>query len=141
MQSIFGAQSGASICFTVWNGSVRVGTEDLSRPCLNTFVKPPLSARLTVPGSPRMNTLIFSECTYIQMLSVMGLGFAILFLSIFRHSYPVPRSLFSKKKRLLQLKNLPWTMSHKIILSSATHKMSSVHVVRSIAFCLASNAD
>ena len=141
MQSIFGAQSGASICFTVWNGLVRVGTEDLSRPCLNTFVKPPLSARLTVPGSPRMNTLIFSECTYIQMLSVMGLGFAILFLSIFRHSYPVPRSLFSKKKRLLQLKNLPWTMSHKIILSSATHKMSSVHVVRSIAFCLASNAD
>ena len=87
-----------------------------------------------------MNTLIFSECTYIQTLSVMCLGFAILFLSIFRHSYLVPGSLFAKK-RLLQLKNLAWTMSHKIILSSATHKMSSVHVVGSIAFCLASNAD
>ena len=65
------------------NGSVRVGVQDLSRPCLNTFVKPSLPARLTAPGSPRMNTLIFSECTYIQMLSVMGLGFAILFLSLF----------------------------------------------------------
>ena len=140
MQSIFGAQSGASICFTVWNGLVRVSTEDLSRPCLNTFVKPPLSARLTVPGSPRMNTLIFSECTYIQMLSVMGLGFAILFLSILGIPTQSPVH-YLQKKRLLQLKNLPWTMSHKIILSSATHKMSSVHVVRSIAFCLASNAD
>ena len=110
-----------------------------AHPCLKTFVTPFLLAWLTAPGSPRMNTLIVSECTYIQMLSVKGLGFAIL--TIFRHSYPVPSSLFSKKAFITVLNNLSWTMSHKIILSPATHKMSSVHSVWSIAFCLASNAD
>ena len=38
IRSIFCAQSGASIRLTVWNGLVKVGTQDLFRPSLKTFV-------------------------------------------------------------------------------------------------------
>ena len=56
IQSIFCAQSGASIRLTVWNGPVRVGTQGLFRLYLKTFVTLFLPARLTAPGSPRMLT-------------------------------------------------------------------------------------
>ena len=40
------------------NGPVRVGTQGLFRLYLKTFVAPFLPARLTAPGSPRMNQLV-----------------------------------------------------------------------------------
>ena len=55
IQSIFCAQSGASIRLTVWKCPVRVGTQGLFRLCLKTFVAPFLPARLTAPGSLRMS--------------------------------------------------------------------------------------
>ena len=55
IQSNFCAQSGASIRLTIWNsGPVRVGTQGLCHLCLKTLVAPFLPARLTAPGSPRM---------------------------------------------------------------------------------------
>ena len=46
------------------NGSVRVGTQGLFRPCLKTFVAPFNRARLTTPGSPRMAICMMSSFYY-----------------------------------------------------------------------------
>ena len=43
------------------NGPVRVGTRGLFRLCLRTFVAPFPPARLTAPGSPRMDRSWFKE--------------------------------------------------------------------------------
>ena len=54
IQSIFCAQSGASIRLTVWKWFGESRDQGLFRLCLKTFVAPFLPARLTAPGSPRM---------------------------------------------------------------------------------------
>ena len=54
IQSIFCAQSAASIRLTVWKWSCESRYPGALRPCLKTFVAPFLPAQLTAPGSPRM---------------------------------------------------------------------------------------
>ena len=49
-----------AVAWPFGNGPVRVGTQGLFRPCLKTFVAPVLPARLTAPGSPRMEPSVFS---------------------------------------------------------------------------------
>ena len=54
IQSIFCAQSGASIRLTVWKWSGESRYPGAFPPVLETFVAPFLPARLTAPESPRM---------------------------------------------------------------------------------------
>ena len=55
IQSIFCAQSGASIRLTVWKWSGESRYPGAFPPVLKTFVAPFLPAPLTAPGSPRMH--------------------------------------------------------------------------------------
>ena len=64
IQSIFCAQSGASIHLTVWKWPVRVGTQGLVRLCLKTFVGPFLPAPMTAPGSPSKHKEINYRITH-----------------------------------------------------------------------------
>ena len=57
IKSIFCAQSGASICLTVWKWSSESRYPGALQLCLKTFVAPFLQARLTAPGSLRMARL------------------------------------------------------------------------------------
>ena len=59
IQSIFCAQSGASIRLTVWKWSGESRYPGAFPPVLETFVAIFLPARLTAPGSPRMERSFF----------------------------------------------------------------------------------
>ena len=57
IQSIFLPNREPAFAWPFGNGPVRVGTRGLFHPCLKTFFATFLPARLTAPGSPRMNSL------------------------------------------------------------------------------------
>ena len=60
IQSIFVLNQEPAFSWPFGNGPVRVGTQGLFRPCLKRFVAP-FRAQLTVPGSPRMDSVVISS--------------------------------------------------------------------------------
>ena len=89
IQSIFCAQSGASIRSTVWKWSGESRYPGAFPPVLKTFVAPFLPAPLTAPGSPRMHWFrlqwwtAVSECS-LPLLRIYSLEHVIVQASCWR---------------------------------------------------------